>query len=357
MDWTLDESALSINKGNSEPSAVNPNYVRRKPKLPKREELVESILEGGRSALSQAITLVESSRKDHRQLAGHLIDELMPHTGKSFRIGITGVPGVGKSSFIESFGMHLLENPENRIAVLAVDPSSGKSGGSILGDKTRMEMLSNHPRAYVRPSPSACSLGGVARRTREAMLLCEAAGFNMILVETVGVGQSETAVKGMVDFFLLLLLAGAGDELQGIKRGIMEMADGIAINKCDGENIPNAERAKGEVEAAMHLFPPSKNGWYPKTLTCSAVEKTGLDEIYKMLQLFGDDQKRLGHWITNRSQQLESWLKESLEQDLLDSFYQSEGVNDAMTEAIKRVTHGEVSPFEAGRQLLEFWKR
>ena len=353
LDWTLDESALSINKGNSEASAVNPNYVRRKLRLPDQKELVDGILQGDRASLSRAITLVESTRAEHRQLAGKLIDSVMPHTGKSYRIGITGVPGVGKSSFIESFGMALLKDPKLKIAVLAVDPSSGKTGGSILGDKTRMETLSNHPRAFIRPSPSACSLGGVARRTREAMLLCEAAGFDTILVETVGVGQSETAVKGMVDFFLLLLLAGAGDELQGIKRGIMEMADGIAINKADGDNIPRAQRAKGEVKAAMHLFPPDPSGWIPQVFTCSAMEKTGLEDIYEMLDLFRADQKTLGYWEKNRVVQLENWLKESVDQEILDRFYQAKGRSEAMAKARTEVALGKLSPFEAARRLLE----
>ena len=249
--------------------------------------------------------------------------------------------------------MNLIEKHQRKVAVLAVDPSSGLSGGSILGDKTRMEHLSNHPHAFVRPSPSSCSLGGVARRTREAMLLCEATGFDTILVETVGVGQSETAVKNMVDFFLLLMLAGAGDELQGIKRGIMEMADGITITKADGENVSAAQGAQAEYAGALHLFPASESGWIPRVSTCSALKGTGLDDVWSMLEDYQTQLQTKSLWTTHRREQLLSWMRETLEQELLDRFYRAEGSTQRWDEAKRELLNGECSPFEAARRLLE----
>ena len=245
------------------------------------DEYVQGIVSGDRVMLSRSITLAESSLPSDQELARQVIDQILPYTGNSVRVGITGAPGVGKSTFIETFGTMVIDTHGRKLAVLAVDPTSQRSGGSILGDKTRMESLSLHPQAYIRPSPAGKSLGGVTRSTREAILLCEAAGFNLIFVETVGVGQSETAVHTMVDFFLLLLLAGAGDELQGIKRGIMEMADAIAITKADGDNRNRAKLAQAEYRAALHLFPPSSSGWRPAVQICSALEKTGIKELWE----------------------------------------------------------------------------
>ena len=239
------------------------------------ERYIEGILRGDRVTLARAITVVESDLAADSELAARMLDSILPATGKSRRVGITGVPGVGKSTFIDALGMHLIRERGERVAVLSVDPSSPISGGSILGDKTRMERLSVEERAFIRPSPARGHLGGVARRTRETILLCEAAGFENVLVETVGVGQSETAVRSMTDFFLLLMLAGAGDELQGIKRGIIEMIDGMAINKADGDNRRKAERARVEYSSALHLFPASADGWTPRVLTCSALQRRG----------------------------------------------------------------------------------
>ncbi len=258
------------------------NIQKKRKVQPSADELVHAILAGDITALSRAITLVESKNPDHMEKANQVIKKCLPHANKSIRIGITGVPGVGKSTFIESFGKLLTDNGK-KVAVLAVDPSSGISKGSILGDKTRMEDLVKEKNAFIRPSPSGESLGGVARKTRETIILCEAAGFDTIIIETVGVGQSETAVHSMVDFFLLLKLAGAGDELQGIKRGIIEMADAIAINKADGDNLKRANLAKLEFNRALHLYPDKESEWKPKVMLCSAIKKTGIDEIWSMI--------------------------------------------------------------------------
>jgi LAO/AO transport system kinase len=254
--------------------------------LPSKKTFVDGILAGNRMLLSRAITLVESNRQEHQNLAQEIIEGCLPHSGNSIRLGITGVPGVGKSTFIEAFGNYVLEQQNRTLAVLAVDPSSSRTRGSILGDKTRMETLANHPKAYIRPTPTSGSLGGVAKNTRETITLCEAAGFNTILIETVGVGQSETAVHSMVDFFLLLMLAGAGDELQGIKRGIMEMADSIIINKADFGIEQAAKRAMNEYKNALHLFPPANSGWTPKVATCSAVQGKGIAEVWEIIDEF-----------------------------------------------------------------------
>src|SRR3989339_134259 len=274
------DSALKVNQGIEQPPVVNPYfdnfYSKKRTGLLSKDEYLKGILSGNTTILSQAITLVESSRNDHRAIAQNLISECLPHVVKSMRIGITGVPGAGKSTFIEAFG-GLITAMGHKLAVLAIDPSSERSKGSILGDKTRMEELSIDKNAYIRPSPSAGSLGGVARKTRETIILCEAAGFDTIFIETVGVGQSEIAVHSMVDFFLLLMLAGAGDELQGIKRGIMEMADFIVINKADGDNLLKTNSAKVQYENALHLFPAKESGWIPKVQTCSAINKVDID--------------------------------------------------------------------------------
>ncbi len=266
---------LTVNSGVNQPPSINPYLKRKRRPLPSAAELIQGILAGDITMLSRAVTLVESLAPDHQAIAQEIIEKCLPYSGNSRRIGITGVPGAGKSTSIDVFGLHVLKSG-GKLAVLAIDPSSERTKGSILGDKTRMEKLATHPSAFIRPSPSAGSLGGVARKTRETIVLCEAAGFNNIFVETVGVGQSETAVHSMVDFFLLLQLAGTGDELQGIKRGIMEMADGIVINKADGDNIDRAQLAQAQFRSALHLFPPTESGWQPEVLTYSGYYELGI---------------------------------------------------------------------------------
>lgn len=285
------------------------------------KEYVEGVLQKDISVLSRAITLVESTKQEHQQLANQIIEKILPHTGKSVRIGITGVPGVGKSTFIESFGQLLLKK-NHKVAVLAVDPSSTLSKGSILGDKTRMEILSAQSDVFIRPSPSAGSLGGVERKTRESVLLCEAAGFDYILIETVGVGQSETEVHHLTDFFLLLMLAGAGDELQGIKRGIMEMADGIVITKADGTNVDKAKSARADYANAIHLFPPTENGWIPEVKTCSSTENTGIEEVYEMIEKYIRHTKTKNSFDKKRQQQNIFWF-ESLVQEKIKNLFLS----------------------------------
>lgn len=312
---------------------------------------MDGILSGNRVVLSKAITLIESSATPDILLGEEILNTILPNTGGSKRIGITGVPGVGKSTFIETFG-GLLTGSGHNLAVLTVDPSSQRTGGSILGDKTRMESLSNDLNAYIRPSPTGDSLGGVANKTRETLLLCEAAGFDIILIETVGVGQSETAVKGMVDFFLLLLLAGAGDELQGIKKGIMEMADAIVINKADGDNIQASKKAKIEFENALHLFPLSSSGWSPKVNLCSSVKNTGLEKVWSMiLEYFnsvGEDWLKL-----QRQNQNVSWMKESISHLLKTGFYASPKVLKHLNSMEEKVKVGQITPFSAARKLVD----
>jgi len=315
------------------------------------QEYKAGVLAGDRNRLSQAITLVESTLESDLTLASDLVQEILPHTGKSIRIGITGVPGVGKSTFIEAFGKMLLESGKS-LAVLAVDPSSRKSRGSILGDKTRMEKLSIDKRAFIRPSPAGTTLGGVSLRTREAMLLCEAAGYDVILIETVGVGQSETAVKNMVDFFLLLMLAGAGDELQGIKKGIMEMADGLVIHKADGENKAIANKARSTYSNALHLFPVGQNNWSTPVLTASSVTHEGLSEVWETIQKFNVQMKQNGYWEVNRAQQRLNWLDENLQFLLGKFFLQHKEVKKKMEESRIRVENGELSPLTLARDLI-----
>ncbi len=319
------------------------------------DEYCEALRAGDRVMLSRAITLAESSRDDHRLLAEEIIERLLPHTGNSLRVGITGVPGVGKSTFIESFGKFVLEQGR-RLAVLAVDPSSSRTHGSILGDKTRMVELSRDERAFIRPSPSAGSLGGVARKTRESILLCEAAGFDTIFVETVGVGQSEIAVRRMVDFFLLLMLAGAGDELQGIKRGIMEMADLIAINKADGDNEKAAKRARGEYRSALHLFPLAADGWSPKVLTCSAQERTGLDDIWATIEKHHEHMSAGGHFTERRREQAQYWMYESIDETIRRKFYESDVIKQALPGMEREVLEGKQNSFTAARRLIEMYE-
>lgn len=319
------------------------------------EAYKNGILSGDRVTLSRAITLIESNLEEDNQLAGQLLEEVYPHTGNSVRIGITGVPGVGKSTFIEAMGMELVEAGK-KLAVLAIDPSSQKTRGSILGDKTRMEKLSATPNAYIRPSASGDALGGVGNKTRETMLLCEAAGFDVIFVETVGVGQSETTVKNMVDFFLLLMLAGAGDELQGIKKGIMEMADAIAITKADGGNETAAKKAKKEYQNALHLFPPNDNNWYPKVLICSALKNEGLEKIWDLVQSFEKQMKENGAFFEVRKQQNVLWMHQAITYFLKRNFYQNKLIKEKMGFFEKEVLNGSTHSINAARQLLTLYK-
>ena len=317
-------------------------------------EFKEGILAGDRVVLAQAITLVESGLPADQKLATALIQELLPHTGQSFRIGVTGVPGVGKSSFIEVFGGRLLDAGK-KVAVLAVDPSSSLSKGSILGDKTRMERLALDKRAFIRPSPSRSTLGGVAGKTREAILLCEAAGFDLILVETVGVGQSETAVKSMVDFFLLLLLAGAGDELQGIKKGIVEMADGFLIYKADGNNLDMAAQAKGAYQNAVHLFPPSEKGWAPKILLASSVTGVGMQDLEEVLASYQQQMKGSGFWKKNRGAQRLTWLEDQIQELLGQAFLSHPVVKDTLEREKPSVQSGLLSPSLHAQQVVDLF--
>ena len=321
--------------------------------LPTTQEFIDGILSGNRMLLSRAITLVESTKLDHHEMAQDIIEGCLPHAGNSIRIGITGVPGVGKSTFIEAFGNYIIEKENRSLAVLAVDPSSSRTKGSILGDKTRMDTLSNNPKAYIRPTPTSGSLGGVAQSTRETITLCEAAGFDTILIETVGVGQSETAVHSMVDFFLLLMLAGAGDELQGIKRGIMEMADSIAINKSDSGNEEAAKRAKSEFKNALHLFPPTDSGWIPKVTTCSAYHNKGIDEVWSIIDEFIRHTKTKGFFDAKRKQQAVYWLEESINQELHRKFYENKELNTMLQTFREQVQNGEVSTQKAANLLID----
>lgn len=361
MSGTTFKSALSVSSGIDQPPDINEESIRihklKRRKLPSVAEFLEGIRTGNRSMLSQAITLTESSLPAHHELAQEIIEKCLPWAGNSVRIGITGVPGVGKSSFIEALGMQLIKN-NRRLAVLAIDPSSERTKGSIMGDKTRMEQLSVEPHAFIRPSPSAGSLGGVARKTRESIILCEAAGYDTIFIETVGVGQSEIAVHSMVDFFLLLMLAGAGDELQGIKRGIMEMADAIAITKADGDNIGKAERAKAEYANALHLFPPQASGWVPRVITCSAKTLTGLRELWDTILESMAFTRHNGYFDMRRSEQSRYWMFETIDQSLKDSFYHDPRIQKLLEKHEKMVLSGEVTPFTPAKALMEkYFKR
>ena len=317
---------------------------------------VEGVLGGDRMVLARAITVIESNLPSDGELAARLLDALLPPTGKSLRVGITGVPGVGKSTFIDALGMHLIRERGENVAVLSVDPSSPISGGSILGDKTRMERLAVEERAFIRPSPSQGHLGGVARRTRETILLCEAAGYRNILVETVGVGQSETAVRSMTDFFLLLMLAGAGDELQGMKRGIIEMLDGMAINKADGDNKPKAERARIEYSGALHLFPASADGWTPRVLTCSAISKEGIAEVWQMVLDHRELLEGNGSLAKLRNLQALQWMNELTMLGLEELFRGNRAVAERLPLLREQVHRGRMTPFAASRELLSLFR-
>jgi LAO/AO transport system kinase len=344
---------LSVNQGVEDAPMVNP-YRKTSPKRSQysASEFVDGILKGDISMLSQAVTLVESSLPKHQLIAQEVIEKCLPHAGKSIRLGITGVPGAGKSTFIEALGMNLVRSGR-KLAVLAIDPSSERSKGSILGDKTRMEELSVARNAFIRPSPSAGSLGGVARKTRESIVLCEAAGFDTIFVETVGVGQSETAVHSMVDFFLLIQIAGAGDELQGIKRGIMEMADGIAINKCDGSNIEKADVARSQYQNALHLFPPHESGWAPEVITCSSIDKNGIPEIWSMVERYVEFVKTNKFFDFKRNEQSKYWMYESINEKLKSHFYQNSAIQTLLLDSEKKVLSNELSSFIAAKKLLD----
>ncbi|MBL7894177.1 MAG: methylmalonyl Co-A mutase-associated GTPase MeaB [Bacteroidia bacterium] len=319
------------------------------------EYYINGILAGDITVLSRAITLIESTKAEHQELGGKVIDGIMHKTGQSFRLGITGVPGVGKSTFIESFGLHLVNNG-HRLAVLAIDPSSQKSKGSILGDKTRMEKLSVHANAFIRPSPSSGTLGGVTKNTFETILLCEAAGFDFIIVETVGVGQSEIAVSQMTDFFLLLMLAGAGDELQGIKRGIMEMADALLITKADGNNLQKAKNAKTEYTHALHLFPPSESGWIPKVEICSSIQNEGIKEALQIIESYKNLSITNGYFSLKRKQQLSDWLHYSISEQLKEKFYNHPSIKEELKNIEKNLDSGKINPYRIASELISKWK-
>lgn len=349
-------SALRVYDGIDKPPSIDENaaklFKQKKRKQFTVEEYIKGIKSGDRTVLSRAITLIESSLPEHQKAAQQIIDACLAFAGNSIRIGITGVPGVGKSTFIEALG-ETITSKGHKLAVLAIDPSSERTKGSILGDKTRMEKLSANQNAYIRASPSAGSLGGVARKTRESIILCEAAGFNAIFIETVGVGQSETAVHSMVDFFLLLMLAGAGDELQGIKRGIMEMADAVAINKADGDNYNKAQRAKAEYKNALHLFPISSSGWEPKVLTCSALKNSGIEEIWQTILDYKKTSFENGYFAKRRQEQAKCRMYQSINESLQSNFYSNSQITKQLKVLEQKVLKGQISSFQAAQNLLE----
>ncbi len=353
-----DFKGLKVNQGISQPESVSDNSVKqfltKNRKLLPVDDYVNGILKGDIALLSKAVTLVESSSAKHQEMAQQIITKCLPYSGNSIRIGITGVPGVGKSTFIETLGGHIT-NSGGKLAVLAIDPSSERSKGSILGDKTRMEQLSGDKNAYIRPSPSAGSLGGVARKTRETIILCEAAGFNHVFIETVGVGQSETAVHSMTDFFLLLMLAGAGDELQGIKRGIMEMADLIAINKADGNNLEKAKMAQVQYNNAIHLFPKKESNWDPKVLLSSAIDNTGISEIWTEIEKYRTQTVSNGYFKNKRNQQSIYWMHETIVEQLRRNFYGNPEIKSLLVELEKSVLENKISSFAAAGKLMELF--
>lgn len=346
---------LQVNGGVSSQPIVNPyRTARRRPRQLTASEYVEGILRGDVSVLGRAVTLVESTAEEHQALAQEVIEKCLPYTGHSRRIGITGVPGAGKSTSIDMFGLHVIKQG-HKLAVLAIDPSSERTQGSILGDKTRMEKLSQEKDAFIRPSPSAGSLGGVARKTRETIVLCEAAGYDTVFVETVGVGQSETAVSSMVDFFLLIQLAGTGDELQGIKRGIMEMADGIVINKCDGDNVGPAELAAGQFRSALHLFPPTPSKWIPEVITYSGYYGYNIDKVWDMIDRYFEYVRSTGYFEQKRLRQAKYWMVESINDHLKASFYSMPEVRAMLEQKEMRVLNNEQSSFTAAQEVLDFY--
>lgn len=349
---------LKVNDGVERLDSINPylSSVRRRraPKLT-ADDYVEGILRGDVTILSRAVTLVESLLPEHQEIAQEVVERCLPYSGKSVRVGITGVPGAGKSTSIDAFGVHVLHERGGKLAVLAVDPSSERSKGSILGDKTRMERLSAHPDAFIRPSASAGSLGGVARKTRETIVLCEAAGYDTIFVETVGVGQSETAVYSMVDFFLLIQIAGAGDELQGIKRGIMEMADGIVINKADGANVEEAKKAAAHYRSALQLFPMPQSGIRPQVLTYSGFYALGIEEVWDMIYDYISKTKANGSFDVRRLQQAKYWMYETINEQLRSSFYNAPGMEERLAQYEQDVQMGKLTSFAAAHRLLDIY--
>jgi LAO/AO transport system kinase len=350
------QSALHVLPGIEQPPQVSDDAVVRMKKTKRRglssEELFEGIQAGDRILLSKAITLVESVRPEDQIVAQQLIERCLPYSGRSIRIGITGVPGAGKSTFIEALGTYLTAKG-HVLAVLAIDPSSSRSKGSILGDKTRMEALSADRNAFIRPSPSSGTLGGVARKTWETIVLCEAVGFDVIFVETVGVGQSETAVYSMVDFFLLLMLSGAGDELQGIKRGIMEMADAIVLNKTDGDNKKKALLAASEYRNALMLFPPQDSGWNPPVLNCSSIEKTGISELWELVEDFRSSMEASGHFQRKRSEQSKIRMHQSIHEQLGADFYRNPSIKTMLLEYEQAINDNKISAYIAAKRLIE----
>lgn len=350
-------AGLQVNQGVVQPSNINP-YLKRA-RFRRHEmsvgEMVEGIVKGDVTILSQAVTLVESVNPNHQKKAQEVIDKCLPYSGNSVRIGISGVPGAGKSTSIDEFGIHVLDRFGGKLAVLAIDPSSERSKGSILGDKTRMEKLSVREESFIRPSPSAGSLGGVARKTRETIILCEAAGYDKIFVETVGVGQSETACHSMVDFFLLIQLAGTGDELQGIKRGIMEIADGIVINKCDGNNVDKCHIAATNFRNALHFFPAPDSGWMPKVLCYSGFYGTGVKEVWDMVYEYIDFVKDNGYFDYRRNEQNKYWMYETINESLRNNFYNNELIQKSLQEYEQRVLRGEKTSFAAAHDLLDIY--
>lgn len=356
-DYDNKETKLVINEGVAQPPIINPylkNVFKKKPSLLSVDEYMNGIVKGDTTILSKAITLVESYLPEHRAIAQQIIQrcQVLSNKMESMRIGITGVPGAGKSTFIEAFGSYITAR-DHKLAVLAIDPSSEKSKGSILGDKTRMETLCNDPKAFIRPSPSAGSLGGVARKTRETVLLCEAAGYDVIFIETVGVGQSETAVHSMSDFFLLLMLSGAGDDLQGIKRGIMEMSDLIAITKADGNNIDKSNMARALYANALHLFPPTESTWVPTAVTSSAVTKEGLDKILEKIEEYFALVKGNGYYHKKRREQARFWMYESINESLKNSFYENPKIAELLPDYEEAVLRGDLESFSAAGELIE----
>lgn len=337
---------------------LNPHLKRqltsRKKRLHTIEEYKAGILRSDRIILGQAITLIESSKSEHQDIARQLVEQCLPYSGRSIRLGITGTPGVGKSTFIEALGLHLI-NQEHKVAVLAIDPSSQLSQGSILGDKTRMAELSSNDQAFIRPTPAGKSLGGVARYSRESIILCEAAGFDVLIIETVGVGQSETAVHSLVDCFLLLLLPGAGDELQGIKRGIVEMADLVVVNKADGDRLALAKKTRQAYRNALHLFPPKESLWIPKVSTCSAISGEGITEIWQMVQNFKKFTEENNYWKLNRKQQARYWLYESINQQLQSAFFKNPAIQSQIEAVEKSVLNGSMTSFAGASRLLDMF--
>ncbi|WP_066221657.1 methylmalonyl Co-A mutase-associated GTPase MeaB [Formosa haliotis] len=320
------------------------------------KQYIDGVLNGDRVILSRAITIIESNLESDKILAKQIIQAILPHAGNSMRIGVTGVPGVGKSTFIEAFGKYLT-TLNHKVAILSIDPSSQRSKGSILGDKTRMEDLSHNDKAYIRPSASGDTLGGVANKTGETMLLCEAAGFDIVLIETVGVGQSETAVHGMTDFFLLLMLAGAGDELQGIKKGIMEMADMVVINKADGDNIKKSEMARLQYQNALHIFPQPESGWTPVVTKASSTKNTGIDSVWDEVLKYKDLVDQNGYFAKNRNQQNIKWMYNNINEELKQLFYGSPAIKNTLAELETDVVSSKISPVKAAQSIIESFKK